>query len=137
MLNDANGYILLIVATAALAVVWIVLKIRAGRRKPAIHPRLQKYAGPDAEFAQKRRQEAAHIMATSSTQNIAGYEIIRQVEAVYIDGFRRPEEAIEGVKAVAAMKGANAIINLKHERSAGGKCSACGDAVIVEKTPHE
>ena len=133
MLNDMNAYVLLVAATAVLAVVWILVKIKAARRKPAVHPRLQKYAGPDAEFAQKRRQEAAKIIATSSTQNIAGYALVRQVEAVYVDGFRRPEEAIEGLKAVGAMKGANAIINLKHERSAGGKCSACGDAVVVEK----
>ncbi len=133
MLNDSNAYILLIGASGVLAVVWIVLKIKASRRKPQIHPRLQQYAGPDAEFAQKRRQEAMKILATSSTQNIAGYKIVQQVEAVYVDGFRRPEEAIEGIKAVAAMKGANAIINLKHDRSAAGKCSASGDAIVVKK----
>lgn len=133
MFDNLDPYTLLLVGTAVLAVIWLVLKIKAGRRKPRIHPRLQKYAGPDAEYAQKRRAEAAKILATSSTQNIAGYEIKEQVEAVYVDGFRRPEEAIEGLKAVAAMKGANAIINLKHERTASGKCSADGDAVVVEK----
>ena len=132
MFDNPGAYTLLLAGTAVLAVIWLVLKIKAGRR-PRIHPRLQKYAGPDAEYAQKRRAEAAKILATSSTQNIAGYDIKEQVEAVYVDGFRRPEEAVEGLKAVAAMKGANAIINLKHERTAAGKCSADGDAVVVEK----
>ncbi len=133
MPNDSNAAILVIAGSAVLAVLWIVLKIKWRRRKPRIHPRLQKYAGPDAEFAQKRRAEAAKIIATSSTQNIAGYDILQQVEAVFTDGFRRPEESIEGLKAVAAMKGANAIINLKHDRTAAGKCSASGDAVVVKK----
>ena len=75
MFDNLDPYKLLLVGTAVLAVIWLVLKIKAGRRKPRIHPRLQKYAGPDAEYAQKRRAEAAKILATSSTQNIAGYEI--------------------------------------------------------------
>ena len=133
MFDNPDAYTLLLAGTALLAVVWLVLKIKTARRGPKIHPRLQKYAGPDAEYAQKRRAEAAKILATSSTQSIAGYDIKEQVEAVYVDGFRRPEEAVEGLKAVAAMKGANAIINLKHERTASGKCSADGDAVRVEK----
>ena len=123
----------LVAVVAVLAGVWIWLKISASRRMPKIHPRLQKYAGPDAEYARKRREEASRIVATSSTQNIAGYEIVEQFETVFVDDFRRPEEAIEGVKAVAAMKGANAIVNLKHDRTLAGRSSASGDAVIVRK----
>ncbi len=133
MFDNPDSYTLLLGGTALLALIWVVLKVKAARRKPRIHPRLQKYAGPDAEFAQKRRAEAGNILATSSTEKIAGYDIKEQVEAVYVDGFRRPEEAVEGLKAVAAMKGANAVINLKHERTAAGKCSANGDAVVVLK----
>ncbi len=135
-MDNSKALVMLVSVVAVLAVVWIWLKISAARRKPKIHPRLQKYAGPDAEFARKRREEAAHIVATSSTQNIAGYEIVEQFEAIFVDDFRRPEEAIEGVKAVAAMKGANAVVNLKHDRTSAGRCSACGDAVVVrKKTP--
>ncbi len=133
MLDNPLALKVLASAAAVLAVVWIWLKISAARRKPKIHPRLQKYAGPDAEFARKRREEAAHIVATSSTQNIAGYEIVEQFEAVFVDDFRRPEEAVEGVKAVAAMKGANAVVNLRHDRTPAGRCSASGDAVVVRK----
>ncbi len=133
MLDNSKALEVLVAAVAVLAGVWIWLKISASRRKPKIHPRLQKYAGRDAEFARKRREEAARIVATSSTQNIAGYEIVEQFEAVFVDDFRRPEEAIEGVKAVAAMKGANAVVNLKHDRTSGGRCSASGDAVVVRK----
>ena len=133
MLSNDPAFTVLLVATAALAVLWIVLRIRTRRREPRIHPRLQRYAGPDAEYARHRREEAQKIIATSSTGTIAGYHIDEQVEAVFVDGFRRPEEAIEGIKAAAAMKGANAVINLRHERSAGGKCSASGDAVVVTR----
>lgn len=133
LLDNPQALKVLVAVVAVLAVVWIWLKISAARRKPKIHPRLQKYAGPDAEFARKRREEAARIVVTSSTQNIAGYEIVEQFETVFVDDFRRPEEAIEGVKAVAAMKGANAVVNLKHDRTSGGRCSASGDAVVVRK----
>ena len=133
MLDNSKALEVMVAAVAVLAGVWIWLKISAARRKPKIHPRLQKYAGPDAEFARKRREEASPIVATSSTQNIAGYEIVEQFETVFVDDFRGPEEAVEGVKAVAAMKGANAIVNLKHDRTSGGRCSASGDAVVVRK----
>ena len=75
----------------------------------------------------------ARIVATSSTDGIMGYEIVEQVEAVFVDGFRRPEEALQGLKAVAAMKGANAVTNVRQERAASGDCCVSGDAVIVRK----
>ena len=107
------------------------------RRPPTIHPKLQKYGEgygePDADLIAKRRCEAARIVATSSTPTIAGYDIVEQVEAVFVDGFRRPEEALEGLKAAAAMKGANAVSNVRQERGPSGKCSASGDGVIVKR----
>ena len=90
LLDNPNALVVLVAVVAVLAGVWIWLKISAARREPKIHPRLQKYAGPDAEFARKRREEAAHIVATSSTQSIAGYEIVEQFETVFVDDFRRP-----------------------------------------------
>lgn len=107
------------------------------REPPRIHPKLQKYGEQygvvDEEVAAKRRAEAEHIIATSSTGDIAGYDLVEQVEAVFVDGFRRPEEAIEGLKAAAAMKGANGVTNVNHDRNASGRCSASGDAVIIRK----
>ncbi|GMU37228.1 MAG: hypothetical protein KJ057_06425 [Phycisphaerae bacterium] len=111
------------------------------RRRPVkLHPNLQKYGDATApsasedELSAKRHAEAARIVATSSTADIAGYQILQQVEAVYVDGFRRPEDALEGLKAAAAMKGANAVIRVHQERTAAGRCSASGDAVIVRRT---
>jgi len=120
---------------------WVGRKVRRAirrRRTPRIHPKLLKYSGdvPDPayeELAAKRRLEADRICATSSTTNITGYDIIEQIEAVYVDGFRRPEDALVGLKAAAAMKGANAVVNVHHDRTASGKCSASGDAVVVRK----
>ena len=109
------------------------------RRRPVrLHPKLQKYgaehAQPTEELTAQRRTEAERIIATSSTEAIAGYDVMEQVEAVYVDGFIRPEEALEGLKAVAAMKGANAMTNVRRERGSDRRCSARGDAVIVRKT---
>ena len=118
-------------------------RIMRRRRPVRLHPKLQKYGStgwnpvphePTEELTAQRRAEAEHIIATSSTEAIAGYEIMEQVEAVYVDGFIRPEEALEGLKAVAAMKGANAMTNVRRERGSDRRCSASGDAVIVRKT---
>ncbi|RJP35231.1 MAG: hypothetical protein C4547_09765 [Phycisphaerales bacterium] len=104
-------------------------------RGPKIHPLLQKYSGqPDPKeekLAVARRKEAEKIIATSSSEAIVGYQIVEQIEAVYVDGFRRPEEAIEGLKAAAAMRGANAVVNVHQERNSAGRCAAHGDAVVV------
>lgn len=130
--------LLVLIGLAVLLWLWkrIARTIRR-RRPPTIHPLLEKYGRdfeePSEKLKSKRRVEAAKVVATSSTTTIAGYEIIEQVEAVYVDGFRRPEEALEGLKAVAAMKGANALTNVRHERGTSGRCSASGDAMIVRK----
>ncbi|MCO6436222.1 MAG: hypothetical protein J5J06_03950 [Phycisphaerae bacterium] len=141
---DLSGWKLqaLLVLLGLCLLLWLFRAVRKcirGRRPPRLHPNLQKYAGKsasdgsaDPELAAKRRSEAARIMATSSTPGIVGYEIVRQIEAVYVDGFRRPEEATEGLKAVAAMKGANALTNVRTSRDAAGKYAAAGDAVLVK-----
>ena len=106
------------------------------RRRPAkLHIKLQPYGeGSIAlpEHATIRRGQAAKIVATSSGPTILGYELLEQVEAVFVDGFRRPEDAVEGLKAAAAMKGANAVINLQTE-SQGNRYAARGDAVIARR----
>jgi len=131
----------LIALFGLIVVLWIVRRVRRAarrRRPPTIHPLLQKYGEdqtePDVAFLAKRRTEAARIMATSSTAVIAGYEIVEQVEAVFVDGFRRPEDALEGLKAAAALKDATAVVNVRQKRDPSGRCSAQGDAVIVRKT---
>lgn len=126
---------------AALVLLWIyrrVMSVVRSRRPARYNAKLQPYAegsaALDENLAAKRHVEAMKIVATSSKDTIAGYEIIEQVEAVFVDGFRRPEEALEGLKAAAAMKGANALTNVRHERSTAGKFAAVGDAVTVKKT---
>jgi hypothetical protein len=108
------------------------------RRRPArLNPKLQAFGEPDERLVAERRKHAATILATSSTGSIPGYHLIEQIEAVYVDGFRRPDEAIEGLKATAAMKGGNALINVRHEHSTTGRHAAVGDAVIVRKVSDE
>ncbi len=115
---------------------WMVRGVRRRlrlRRPPKLNPKLQQY-GDQEDHLRARRAEAAKIVATSTTDLIVGYTILRQVEAVVVDGFRRADEAIEGLKATAAMKGANAVTHVQTERTPSGRCSARGDAVIVEKS---
>jgi uncharacterized protein YbjQ (UPF0145 family) len=74
---------------------------------------------------------AGRIVSTSSTTTIAGFEIVRQIEAVFADGYPSQSRAVEALKAQAAEKGANALINLGSARLPSGKCVAQGDAVVV------
>ncbi len=127
--------ILLIVLMSSIAVVAILSAIfrrGRGRRK----------AGPRTWIEQERRRTAAargeierkagHIIASSSTAAIAGFEIIRQIEAVFTEGHMTPQDAVNALKAAAAEKGANAVINLSGQRQGTGKCAAHGDAVMVK-----
>ena len=56
---------------------------------------------------------------------------MQQIEAVFVDGYRETGAAIEGLKAEAGLKGANALINLTQQRTTAGRCQASADAVIV------
>ncbi len=103
------------------------------RRKPAeLHPRLQAYAGTTEADLEAEKADAAGIVATSSTGIVTGYEIKRQIEAVFVEGYRTPNDAIRALKAQAARRGANAIIHLSQSRSGAGKCVAQGDAVVIK-----
>ena len=53
------------------------------------------------------------------------------LEAVFVEGHRSPQEAMQALRAAAGKLGANAIINLTHERTTAGRCTASGDAVLV------
>lgn len=103
-------------------------------RPARLNPNLAKYAGDDDPSVQMRRQMASRIKATSSTDQVPGYKTIQAIEALYVDGFRTPADALEGLKAAAAEKGANAVVNVHHERSSMGRCAASGDAVVAETT---
>jgi Na+-transporting methylmalonyl-CoA/oxaloacetate decarboxylase gamma subunit len=126
------GIVALIVLLVLIKIVRAVLRAMRRRRPAKIHPKLQKYAEEDASRLAERGRQAAKIITTSSRAEIAGYRVMRQVEAVFVDGYRDPGDAIEGLKATAALKGANAVINLQHQRTAAGRCTASGDAVVVE-----
>lgn len=98
---------------------------------PKIHPRLEKYNVDHAKLDRERRKLAAGIGATSTGGRLPGFRIVRQVEAVFVEGCRTHEEALIALKAAAAERGANALLNVRTERTAAGKCTASGDAVLA------
>lgn len=123
----------------AVLVAYVILRrvvggmMRAVRRSrpPTIHPKLQKYNVDHAELDRKRRELAAGVVATSTGNRLAGFRMVRQVEAVFVEGYRTPEDAILALKAAAVERGANAILNVRTDRSVAGRCTASGDAVVV------
>jgi hypothetical protein len=102
--------------------------VAAARRRAELH---QAFAGVRLEQEEIRRL-AQQIIATSSTARVAGYAILRQVETVFSDGKSSSGTAVDLVKALAAQKGANAIINLQTRQTPAGKWVASGDAVLVK-----
>jgi uncharacterized protein YbjQ (UPF0145 family) len=127
-------WVLLLVGLVAL---WLLMRwrrARRARRPAALHPNLQKYAGDSPAETARRRELAGRILATSSTGQVAGYEIVRQIDAVFEDGHRTPGDAVASLKATAAERGANAVVNLSQERTAAGRCTARGDAVVIRPT---
>lgn len=125
----------LLIVVAVLVALMMLQRMWRGirrRRKPApLHPRLQPYAGRSEADIAAEQIDAAKIIATSSTPTVVGYDLIKQIEAVYVEGHRTPNDAITALKAAGARKGANAIINLSQTRAAGGRCTAQGDAVVI------
>ncbi|MCB0059205.1 MAG: hypothetical protein KDE45_19335 [Caldilineaceae bacterium] len=123
--------LIVILAAALLLRRWL-----SGRRESAYfrqHAREVKQR--QAQVEQERQSAgrlASRIIATSSTSEIAGFEIKRQVEALFTDGHASAADAVAVVKALAVKKGANALINLRSERHASGKYVANADAVIVQ-----
>jgi len=118
-------------------VLWVIQKAAIyirGLFPARINPRLAKYAGDDDPGTQVRRELASRIRSTSSTDQIPGYKILQAIEALYVEGYRTPADALEGLKAAAAERGASAIINVRHERTSMGRCAASGDAVVAETT---
>ncbi len=115
-----------------LRVIWSRVRRSIRRRRgPTIHPKLQKYNVDLAALQAERRELSRGIVATSTSGRLAGYRVVRQVEAVFVEGLPTPDDALIALKASAVERGANAILNVQTGRTAAGKCSASGDAVLV------
>ncbi len=133
--------VVLAVAAAAIAVILLALLFSRSERRSE-QRRLQRRRdeaearrAAEAEVRQQRERLCGMILATSSTGEIPGYAILRQVEAVFTDDHATPVEAVAALKAIAAAKGANALINLGTQRALNAKCQARGDAVVVRLLP--
>ncbi len=126
----------IVLAAAALIVLVIVLRIvgrwretrAAARRRAELHQHFDVVRLEQEEI----RRLAEQLVATSSTTRVAGYAILRQVETIFSDGKPSSVAAVDLVKALAAQKGANALINLQTRQTPAGKWVASGDAVIVK-----
>lgn len=136
--------IAIVLAAGVVILLSVVGRLWRRGREAAAEARRRAARREEQGYLQKQQAEverlAGKIIATSSTGSITGFEIVRQVEAVFTDGHATPRKAVERLKARAAEKGANALINLNSARPPSGKCLAHGDAVIVrpvEEKPAE
>jgi hypothetical protein len=133
--------IAIVAGAAAIVVLTIVGHVWKRARNAAYSARRRAEFRKHRGYLRMKQQEierlASRIIATSSTSSIAGFTIIRQIEAVFTDGHPTPNRAVEFLKAVAAEKGANAVINLETARPPSGKCLAHGDAVVVRPLEEE
>jgi hypothetical protein len=105
---------------------------RQSRADAARRAQIRRTQAAVQEQLEELERLAGRIIATSSTRSIAGFALVRQIEAVFTDNHPTPAKAVEALKAAAARKGANAIVNLSGKREPNGKCSASGDAVVVK-----
>lgn len=116
--------------------IWRRIRRAIRRSRPAqIHPSLRKYNVDHVELDRQRREAAVGVVATSTGNRLAGFRIVRQVEAVFVEGFRTPDEALTALKALAVERGANALLNVRTERTTAGRCSASGDAIVAAPIP--
>ncbi len=119
-----------LVAVLSVVAFWVRRK-REAREATARSDWLRRERERSAMEREKSDRLARRIIASSTTRTIAGFAIVRQIEAVFTDGHPTPPDAVEALKAIAAAKGANALINLTGERQGTGKCSARADAVMI------
>jgi hypothetical protein len=127
--------IALIAACTGLIVFAVVVRVVRGRREARYWAHRRDEVRERRSWAYMQQQEidrlALQIVATSSTAAAPGYRVARQIEAIVTDGHVSPLRAIETLKAVAAQRGANGVINLATERAPTGKYLARGDAVTL------
>ncbi len=125
----------ILAAAGAIILVAIVARVLRARREAAYFAARRRELRQTRGYLYMQQQEleqaAGRIVATSSTGTIAGYRVVRQIEAVFCDGQVSPVRAVTVLKAMAAEKGANALINLSGEQLPSGKYVARGDAVII------
>ena len=126
--------IYVLIGLALLLIVQRLRRARRRRRPVRLHPKLAKYGGGDETQSRADLDASRRIIATSSTEAVAGYRIVQQIEAVFVDGARSPDYAIAALKAEAGRRGGNAVINLSQRRTAAGRCTAQGDAVVIRPT---
>jgi uncharacterized protein YbjQ (UPF0145 family) len=133
-----NNRLLILAAVAVLVGLLLLKGVLGGlrrfwrRRRPVmLHPKLQAFAGRSEAEVKADRIAAGKIVATSSTGVVTGYDIIRQIDAVFVEGHRTQEEAIAALKAAAGRRGANAVVNISQQRTTAGRCTAQGDAVLM------
>lgn len=136
-LNSQDPVVQLTIMAAAALIVLALLGAllrawREGRADAARRAQVRRTQAAVQEQLEEQERLALRIVATSSTRTIAGFAVVRQIEAVFTDNHQTPAKAVEALKAAAARKGANAIVNLDGKREANGKCSASGDAVVVK-----
>lgn len=122
-------------ACAALIVFALLLRFWRARADARLVARRRAQARARQGFLNLQQEEiqrlAQRIIATSTQSHIAGFELLRQVEALFTDGHTTAAQAVNILKAIAAEKGANALINLDSARQANSRFSARGDAVLV------
>lgn len=127
--------IAIVLGAAVVVVLTLVGRLWNRRREAGYNARRRAELRKQRGYLQTQQREierlAGKIVATSSTASIAGFQVVRQIEALFTDGHPSPDQAVECLKAVAAEKGGNAVINLTGARLPSGKCVASGDAVIV------
>lgn len=139
--TDFDPVVIVIIVAAAVVIVSIGSAIFRRRREAADTARRRGWLQRERKRSQAALQEiqklADSVIATSSSALIAGFEIERQIEAVFTDGHPSPPEAVNALKAIAANLGGNALINLQSHRLSAGACVASGDAVVVRSISGE
>lgn len=122
----------------AAALIFLVIVLRVIRRVREGAEDARRRAARRRELGEQQSQQeelkraAEQIVATSSTARIAGYGIVRQVETLFTEAKPSSVAAVELLKGMAALKGANGIVNLQSQQLPTGKWVASGDAVVVK-----
>ncbi len=125
----------IIAAAVGLIILVIVVRVIGRVRHAIADAGLRAQLRRDKEESLSQQQElqrlSEQIVATSSTARVAGYAIVRQVETVFTEPKPSSLTAVDLLKALAAQKGTNALINLESRQLPSGKWVASGDAVVV------
>ena len=122
----AGGLVLVVILWRLLGV------LRTSRLAAQIRADVQRRRAEGQHQHEEAARLAERVVATSSTSRVAGYLIHRQIETVCTDGQPSSAAALELLKALAAEKGANGLINVQTQAAPYGKWLARGDAVVLQ-----